>query len=224
MNHLLTLADAVAAHARLTPAKLAVRDSRRSLSYAQWHARTQRLANGLLGLGLAKGDRVALLAYNCAEWMEIYAGLSAAGLVAVPINFRLTAPEIAYIVQHSEARAVIAQDELCDRVDAVRAEAVAREPRERHAVARSRIDGVDCRHARGPVVDVVDAAVRVEDRLGVHAQHGVRAERTDLADQLLAQGEQLVLQGLRQIGLAHHPDVRRHEHPVEEARHQRCVR
>jgi acyl-CoA synthetase (AMP-forming)/AMP-acid ligase II len=120
MNHLLTLADAVATHARLTPNKLAVRDSRRSLSYAQWHARSKRLANGLLGLGLAKGDRVALLAYNCAEWMEIYAGLAAAGLVAVPINFRLTPPEIAYIVQHSEARAVIAQDELCDRLDPVR--------------------------------------------------------------------------------------------------------
>jgi fatty-acyl-CoA synthase len=120
MNHLLTLADAVAAHARLTPAKLAVRDSRRSLSYAQWHERATRLANGLLSLGLAKGDRVALLAYNCAEWMEIYAGLAAAGLVAVPINFRLTPPEIAYIVQHSEARAVIAQHELADRVDAVR--------------------------------------------------------------------------------------------------------
>lgn len=122
MNHLLTLADAVATHARLCPDKLAVRDSRRSLSYAQWHERATRLANGLLGLGLVKGDRVALLAYNCAEWMELYAGLAAAGLVAVPINFRLTSPEIAYIVQHCEARAVIAQDELADRVDAVRAE------------------------------------------------------------------------------------------------------
>ena len=122
MNHLLTLADAVATHARLTPDKLAVRDSRRSLSYAQWRDRSHRLANALLGLGLAQGDRVALLAYNCAEWMEIYAALAAAGLVAVPINFRLTAPEIAYIVQHSEARAVIAQDDLIDRVQAVRAE------------------------------------------------------------------------------------------------------
>ncbi len=120
MNHLLTLADAVAAHARLTPGKLAVRDSRRSLSYAEWHARATQLANGLLGIGLAKGDRVALLAYNCAEWMEIYAALAAAGLVAVPINFRLTPAEIAYIVQHSEARAVIAQDELADQVAAVR--------------------------------------------------------------------------------------------------------
>jgi fatty-acyl-CoA synthase len=122
MNHLLTLADAVAGHARLIPEKIAVRDSRRTLSYAQWHARATRLANGLRGLGLEKGERVALLAYNCAEWMEIYAALAAAGLVAVPINFRLTSAEIAYIVQHSEARAVIAQDELAERVDAVRAE------------------------------------------------------------------------------------------------------
>lgn len=120
MNQLLTLSDAVSAHARLTPHKLAVRDSRRSLSYAQWDARKNRLANALLGLGLAPGDRVALLAYNCAEWMEIYAALAAADLVAVPINFRLTAPEIAYIVQDSEARGVIAQDELCERIDASR--------------------------------------------------------------------------------------------------------
>jgi fatty-acyl-CoA synthase len=121
MNHLLTLADAVAAHARLTPTRLAVRDSQRSLTYAQLGARTNRLANALLALGLQPGDRVALLAYNCAEWIEIYAGLAAAGLVAVPINFRLTPPEIAYIVEHSEARAVIAQDELTDRFDTIRA-------------------------------------------------------------------------------------------------------
>ena len=122
MNHLLTLADAVATHARLTPHKLALRDSRRSLSFAQWHQRASRLANGLLSLGLEKGDRVALLAYNRTEWMEIYAALAAAGLVAVPINFRLTPPEIAYIAQHSEARAFIVQDELADRVDAIRGE------------------------------------------------------------------------------------------------------
>jgi len=122
MNDPLTLADAVATHARLTPHKLAVRDSRRSLTYGEWHVRANRLAHALLGLGLVKGDRVALLAYNCAEWMEIYAGLAAAGLVAVPINFRLTSPEIAYIVDHSEARGLIAMDELTTTVQAVRGE------------------------------------------------------------------------------------------------------
>ena len=122
MNHLLTLADAVATHARLSPQKLGARDSHRELSFALWHERATRLANGLLGLGLEKGDRVALLAYNCVEWMEIYAALARAGLVAVPINFRLTAPEIAYIAQHSEARAFIVQDELVERVEPARAE------------------------------------------------------------------------------------------------------
>jgi fatty-acyl-CoA synthase len=124
MNQLLTVADAVATHARLNPGKLAVRDSRRRLTYAQWDERASRLANGLLGLGLVPGDRVALLAYNCLEWMELYAALARAGLVAVPINFRLTPPEIGYIASHSEARAFIAQDVLTDRVEAIRGELV----------------------------------------------------------------------------------------------------
>lgn len=120
MNHLLTVADAVATHARLTPGKLGARDSRRSLSFAHWHERASRLANGLLGLGLRKGDRVALLAYNCVEWMEMYVALARAGLVAVPINFRLMGPEIAFIASHSEARAFIVQNDLLDRIEPIR--------------------------------------------------------------------------------------------------------
>jgi acyl-CoA synthetase (AMP-forming)/AMP-acid ligase II len=121
MSHLLTLSDAIATHARLQPAKLGTRDSRRALTFAAWNDRATRLANGLRGLGLAQGDRVVLLAYNCIEWMEIYVALARAGLVAVPVNFRLTAPEIAYIAEHSEARAIIVQEDLRDRVEALRA-------------------------------------------------------------------------------------------------------
>jgi len=122
MSALLTVADVVAAQARLQPAKIGARDSRRALTFAQWHERASRLANALAGLGLAKGDRVAILAHNAVEWMEIYVGLAAAGFVAVPINFRLVSPEIAYIAQHCEARAFIAQDDLVDRVEPIRAE------------------------------------------------------------------------------------------------------
>jgi acyl-CoA synthetase (AMP-forming)/AMP-acid ligase II len=121
---LLTLAESVAAHARTQPHKIGLRDSRRTLTYAQWDERATRLANGLIGpggLGLAKGDRVALLAYNAAEWLEIYVALARAGLVAVPINFRLAAPEIAYIVQHSGARALIVQEALRAPVESQRA-------------------------------------------------------------------------------------------------------
>ena len=120
MTHLLTASQAIATHARLMPNKLGARDSQRSLDFAAWNDRASRLANGLLGLGLAKGDRVALLAYNCVEWMEIYIALARAGLVAVPINFRLTSSEIGFIVSHSEARACIVQHELIERVAPVR--------------------------------------------------------------------------------------------------------
>ena len=122
MSHLLTVSDAIASHARLQPKKIGTRDSKRALSFADWDDRATRLANGLLDLGLIKGDRVVLLAYNCVEWMEIYVALARAGLVAVPVNFRLMAPEVAYIAGHAEARAVIVQDDLCDRVEALRAD------------------------------------------------------------------------------------------------------
>ena len=55
---------------------------------------------------------MAVLAYNCVEWLEIYAATAKAGLVAVPINFRLTAAEARYIVENAEAGALIVQDEL----------------------------------------------------------------------------------------------------------------
>lgn len=122
MNQLLTLSDSVATHARTRPGKLAARDSRRALSYREWDERASRLAAALQARGLAKGDRVALLAYNAVEWLEIYAALARAGLVAVPVNFRLRAPEIAYIVGHCEARAVIVQEALRDEAEAALAE------------------------------------------------------------------------------------------------------
>ena len=122
MSHLSTLSDWVATQARLRPAKIGARDSRRSLSYAEWDERASRLANALLSRGLAKGDRVALLAYNALEWMELYVGLARAGLVAVPVNFRLRTPEIGYILEHSEARAIVAQEDLRAAVEPLRAQ------------------------------------------------------------------------------------------------------
>lgn len=122
MTKLLTISDAVATHARLTPGKAGARDSRRVLTYAEWNERASRLGAGLLARGLRRGDRVAVLAYNCLEWMEIYVALARAGLVAVPINFRLTAAEIAYIAAHAEAAAVIAGAEFCATVDTIRDE------------------------------------------------------------------------------------------------------
>ena len=120
MSALLTVAEVVGAQSRLHPDKIGARDSRRVLTFRAWDERASRLANALLALGLRQGDRVALLAYNCVEWMELYVGLARAGLIAVPINFRLVGSEIQYIVQHCEARAFVIQDALVERLDPIR--------------------------------------------------------------------------------------------------------
>jgi acyl-CoA synthetase (AMP-forming)/AMP-acid ligase II len=120
MSQLLHLGEAISRNALLIPNKIGARDLARSLTFRQWNERSCRLANALLGLGLAKGDRVAILAYNCIEWLEIYAALAKAGLVAVPLNFRLVAPEIRYIVDDAEARALIVHDDLLDQVEIMR--------------------------------------------------------------------------------------------------------
>jgi len=120
MTHLLTLGDVLAVNARLFPERIGASDLDRAMTFRLWNARACRLANALLGLGLAKGDRVAVLAYNRVEWLEIYAAMAKAGLVMVPVNFRLVAPEVAYIVTDSGAKALIVEDALAGVVEEVR--------------------------------------------------------------------------------------------------------
>lgn len=116
-QNILTLAQILSAQARLNPDKMAVRDLDRAMTYKVWNQRANRLANALLGLGLSKGDRVGVLAYNCVEWAEIYAGTAKAGLVAVPINFRLVGKEVQYIADNAEISAFIVQNELLGVVE-----------------------------------------------------------------------------------------------------------
>jgi fatty-acyl-CoA synthase len=118
----LTLGQTLAAQARLAPDVLSIRDLDRAMTNARWNARACRLANALLGLGLVKGDRVAVLAYNCIEWAEIYAATAKAGLIAVPINFRLVAREVAFIAANAEVSALIVHDELAGIVEEAAAE------------------------------------------------------------------------------------------------------
>ena len=113
------LGDVLGTHARLFPDKVGARDLERAMTFRVWNDRACRLANALCGLGLSKGDRVCALAYNCLEWMEIYAATAMAGLVAVPVNFRLLGPEVQYIVENCEAKAMIVQHELLDVVESV---------------------------------------------------------------------------------------------------------
>ncbi len=120
MTALLTVGEMLAAQARTQPDRTGARDLERHLTFRDWNARACRLANALLGLGLSKGDRVAVLAYNRVEWAEIYVAVAKAGLVAVPINFRLTGPEAAFICTDCNVSAVIAETALADLVEGIR--------------------------------------------------------------------------------------------------------
>jgi fatty-acyl-CoA synthase len=119
MKNVLDLGRMLTAHARLSPHRIGARDLERSMTFHQWNARACRLANALRGLGLSRGDRVAIMAYNTVEWLEIYAAAAKAGLVAVPLNFRLVGKEIRYIVDDSGAAAIIVQDQLVGALEDV---------------------------------------------------------------------------------------------------------
>ena len=122
MDTLLHLGEVLRTHARVKPEAIGARDLVRAMTFREWNARACQLANALHGIGLRKGDRIAVLAYNCLEWLEIYAATAKAGLVAVPVNFRLVGSEIRYIVGHCGARAMLVQDDLLGPCEEIRGE------------------------------------------------------------------------------------------------------
>ncbi len=127
--------------ARTLPGNLAVAHGPRRLTYAQFDARVNRLANALARLGIGQGDHVALLQYNYPETLESMFACFKAGCAVVPINFRLHPSEYAFIIDHSEAQAVILSEEFNDGVLAIRD----RIPRARHLITLA--------GGRGPLLD-----------------------------------------------------------------------
>jgi long-chain acyl-CoA synthetase len=84
-------------------------------TFAESAERAARLAGGLRdGLGLSTGDRVAIFAKNGPDYAETLYAIWWAGLAAVPINNKLHESEVAYILEHSEARAVFVSKDLVD--------------------------------------------------------------------------------------------------------------
>ncbi len=103
------------------PDKEGAADKVRTMTFKQWNDRSCRLANGLAKLGVKKGDRFAILAFNCVEWLEIYAASAKGGQVTVPIMFRLAPPEMEYVINHSECKAFIVQKDFVQVANSIRA-------------------------------------------------------------------------------------------------------
>jgi fatty-acyl-CoA synthase len=120
MSRWLHAGEVLRMNAYLYPDKEGAADLKRSMTFKQWNERSNRLANGLLRLGLKKGDRFAVIAYNCVEWLEMYAAAAKTGLIAVPIMFRLAPPEYEYIVKNSGAKAFIVAEQFVEGADSIR--------------------------------------------------------------------------------------------------------
>ncbi len=103
--------------------KLALKDVRRQLTFKELDVRTNKLANGLLKLGLEKGDKIAILSNNSLEFMEVYASAAKAGLVVVPINFRLHPEDIWYIIENSESKILFVESRFREVVSEIWKEA-----------------------------------------------------------------------------------------------------
>jgi fatty-acyl-CoA synthase len=103
----ITLSDVLARHARVRSGSLAFVDPGRRCTFSELNERVIRLANVLSASGVRQGDRVAVLGLNCLELIEAWFAALRLGAVAVPVNFRLAADEIAYVLADSGAVAVV---------------------------------------------------------------------------------------------------------------------
>lgn len=113
-----TIADLLRASRRGHPDSPAIVGEGRSVTHDELASRSDQLASGLVEWGFGRGDRVAYLARNATEFWEMFFGATKAGVAIVPLNFRLSAEEIAWILLDAEPVAILVEDHLVDLVPA----------------------------------------------------------------------------------------------------------
>jgi acyl-CoA synthetase (AMP-forming)/AMP-acid ligase II len=106
--------EVLAHHATRTPDKAMTVFEGETITYREMADRVAALAGGLHERGVGRGDVVGLLSYNCPEFLETVFAANHLGAIAMPINWRLAAPEVRYILEHSEARALMCDESLVD--------------------------------------------------------------------------------------------------------------
>ncbi len=117
----LNLGEILRVHAKKYPNKLAVKTWRgKTSTYAELDSRTNKIANSLLKMGLQKGDRLAAMLYNCMETIEIFCACAKIGVVVVTVNWRFVGKEVEFVVNNSDAKALVFNEEFIDCVESTR--------------------------------------------------------------------------------------------------------
>jgi acyl-CoA synthetase (AMP-forming)/AMP-acid ligase II len=112
----MNISELLAGNARKFPDKTAFIDGDIELSYAEMDRTVNRLASSLSRLGIRQGDKVILYMPNTKEFAFAYFAVLRLGAIVVPVNARLTASEVQYIIHHSDAKAVIAHEWICGQL------------------------------------------------------------------------------------------------------------
>lgn len=92
---------------------------RREITWAVFDEKANRVANMLLARGVKRGEKVAILMFNCLEWLPIYFGILKAGAIAVPFNFRFSFEEIRYCADLAEIDVLLFGPEFIGRIEAI---------------------------------------------------------------------------------------------------------
>ena len=98
------------------------RPYRREITWSVFDEKANRVANMLIERGIKKGDRVAILMFNCLEWLPIYFGILKTGAIAVPFNFRFDSKEIRYCADLTEVHVLFFGQEFIGRIESIQEE------------------------------------------------------------------------------------------------------
>lgn len=119
-NSMKTLGTNIERNERLYPGRPALVYGQRRITYAEYARRARRLASALHRRGLRRQDRYSVLAMNCPEFVECYAAAEWAGYLIATINFRLAAPEIAYMIEDAAPRLLFFEAQYAELVAQLR--------------------------------------------------------------------------------------------------------
>lgn len=114
-----SLVDIIRGHGRERPDTAALIVGDRTITYGELDDRSSRVAQAFAAAGVGFGDRVAFVERNGAEFFDVTFGLAKLGAVAVPVNWRLAAPEMRHIIADSGAAVVVVGQEFVDHLEAV---------------------------------------------------------------------------------------------------------
>jgi long-chain acyl-CoA synthetase len=118
-NKMQTFKDLLNKNAKTYPDKTAFIFENNRYTFKEVNQRINSLINALASMGVKKGDRVALLAYNCSQYFEVF-NVAKAGMICVPLNYRSVSRELVYLINNSEANTLLLEKEFVDTILSIR--------------------------------------------------------------------------------------------------------